>query len=156
HLPVQGCACSCGTYADPPHDRRSFELGPALGKAVGVAPKACRGRQTARAGASSVVRDDDLFRYETVRLLLAIRGMRFANSPSVMSKVTVPATMGRNSASLSQVYGRVAARVSVRNARGMTLVEVMIVVVIVGILSALGIYGVQKYLRSAQASEAYA
>ncbi len=82
--------------------------------------------------------------------------MRFANSPSVMSKVTVPSTTGRNSASLSQVYGSVAARVSVRNARGMTLVEVMIVVVIVGILSALGIYGVQKYLRSAQASEAYA
>jgi prepilin-type N-terminal cleavage/methylation domain-containing protein len=39
--------------------------------------------------------------------------------------------------------------------RGMTLVEVMIVVVIVGVLSALGIYGVTRYIRSAQASEAY-
>lgn len=38
----------------------------------------------------------------------------------------------------------------------MTLVEVMIVVVIVGVLSALGIYGVTRYIRSAQASEAYA
>ncbi len=37
----------------------------------------------------------------------------------------------------------------------MTLVEVMIVVVIVGVLSALGIYGVTRYIRSAQASEAY-
>lgn len=37
----------------------------------------------------------------------------------------------------------------------MTLVEVMIVVVIVGVLSALGIYGVSRYIRSAQATEAY-
>lgn len=44
---------------------------------------------------------------------------------------------------------------SQRKARGMTLVEVMIVVVIVGVLSALGIYGVSRYIRSAQATEAY-
>lgn len=39
---------------------------------------------------------------------------------------------------------------------GMTLVEVMIVVVIVGVLSSLAIYGVTRYIRSAQSSEAYA
>lgn len=38
----------------------------------------------------------------------------------------------------------------------MTLVEVMIVVAIVGILSTLAIYGVTRYIRSAQSSEAYA
>ena len=41
-------------------------------------------------------------------------------------------------------------------ATGMTLVEVMIVVVIVGVLSTLAIYGVTRYIRSAQSSEAYA
>lgn len=39
-------------------------------------------------------------------------------------------------------------------ARGMTLVEVMIVVVIVGVLSAIGIYSVTRYIRASQASEA--
>lgn len=37
----------------------------------------------------------------------------------------------------------------------MTLVELMIVVVTVGVLSALGIYGVTRYIRSAQSTEAY-
>jgi prepilin-type N-terminal cleavage/methylation domain-containing protein len=37
----------------------------------------------------------------------------------------------------------------------MTLVELMIVVVVVGILSALGIYGVTRYIRTAQSTEAY-
>src|SRR5690606_16165613 len=40
--------------------------------------------------------------------------------------------------------------------RGMTLVEVMVVVVIVGVLSSLAIYGVSRYIRSAESSEAYA
>lgn len=42
-----------------------------------------------------------------------------------------------------------------RGQRGMTLVEVMIVVVLVGVLASLGIYGVTRYIRSAQSSEAY-
>jgi prepilin-type N-terminal cleavage/methylation domain-containing protein len=37
----------------------------------------------------------------------------------------------------------------------MTLVELMIVVVVVGVLSSLAIFGVTKYIRSAQSTEAY-
>jgi type IV pilus assembly protein PilA len=41
-----------------------------------------------------------------------------------------------------------------RNVRGFTLVELMIVVAIIGVLAALAIYGVSRYLNAAKSAEA--
>jgi len=44
----------------------------------------------------------------------------------------------------------------IRKTRGFTLVELMIVVAIIGVLAALAIYGVKKYLTSSKSAEARA
>ena len=45
-------------------------------------------------------------------------------------------------------------RQQLRKNRGFTLVELMIVVAIVGILAALAIYGVRRYMSNAKSAEA--
>lgn len=56
--------------------------------------------------------------------------------------------------SVNHIQNRIGTRIK-RRARGMTLVELMIVVVIVGILSVLAVSGFRKYTISARNTEAH-
>ena len=49
---------------------------------------------------------------------------------------------------------RIPHKLSLKNRRGFTLVELMIVVAIIGVLAAIAIYGVRRYLSNAKSSEA--